>query len=142
MRYRSETHHKDISALCRQKSRHKQSGVSIVGAIFLITGLAVLGTYLTRLTTVGNKVVINEWLSAQALYSAESGVDWAAYNIIHGGTGSATDSVIDNNSWFSTAVSTTSYGGRTLYVINSTGTAGTDPATPEVQREIEVQFLP
>ena len=121
----------------------RQAGVSIVGAIFLITGLAVLGTLMMRMTTVGNSEVINEWYSAQALYSAESGVDWAAYNILHGGTGATSDSTVHaNRSWFTTTAAITAIGGRNLYVINSTGTAGTDPGTPLVQREIEVQFLP
>lgn len=146
MKYRLETlpdKTRISRALSLTSTPQKQAGVSIVGAIFLITGLAVLGTLLTRLTTVGNSEVINEWYSAQALYSAESGIDWAAYNILHGGTGSAANSTVHaNRSWFTTAVSATAIGGRNLYIINSTGTAGTTSSSPIVQREIEVQFLP
>ncbi|PLY15162.1 MAG: hypothetical protein C0631_08570 [Sedimenticola sp.] len=141
MKYRSEIHLKP--QLPSFSTPHNQAGVSIIAGIFLITGLAVLGALITRLTTVGNTEVINEWYSAQALYSAESGVDWAAYDLIHGGTGVATNSAVSTDrTWFTATTTATHIGGKTLYIINSVGTAGTDALNPMVQRKIEVQFIP
>lgn len=126
------------------KLRRQQTGVSIIAAIFLITGLALLGALMTRMTSIGNTAVINEWYSAQALYSAESGTDWAAYDIIHGGNGEITNAImIADRAWFTTAIPPPlTIGDKRLYTITSTGTAGVDVAAPSVQRQIEVQFLP
>ncbi|MCG8427733.1 MAG: hypothetical protein MI754_10300 [Chromatiales bacterium] len=141
MKYRSEIH--PDKRIPSGKLAAQQKGVSVIAAIFLITGLAVLGALLTRLTATGNAIVINEWYSAQALYSAESGIDWSAYTILQGGAGTATNSsVLTDRAWFTTTVNSTSIGGKTLYIINSRGTAGTAVASPMVQRQVEVQFMP
>jgi len=120
-----------------------QRGASLVMAIFLITALAALGGLLTQLLVLGSEETINEWYSAQALYAAESGVEWAAQDISAGGAGSISNGVVlTDQAWMTTTVSPVSIGGRTLYTITSTGSAGGLVSAPRTQRRIVVQFMP
>jgi len=112
-------------------------------AIFLIVGLAALGALAGRLLVMGSAESINEWYSAQALCAAESGVDWAAHDLLGGGSGTLSNAVVlADQAWVSTAVSSVSIGGRTLYTITSTGAAGGSVATPRSQRRVVVRFMP
>ncbi len=121
----------------------RQRGASLVMAIFLITALAALGGLLTQLLVLGSEETINEWYSAQALYAAESGVAWAARDISAGGSGGISNGVVlMDRVWMTTSVSTVSIGGRTLYNITSTGSAGGVVSAPRAQRRIVVQFMP
>ncbi len=121
----------------------RQRGASLVMAIFLITALAALGGLLMQLLVLGSEETINEWYSAQALYAAESGVGWAARDISAGGSGSISNGVVlTDRAWMTTTVSPVSIGGRTLYTITSTGSAGGVVVAPRAQRRIVVQFMP
>lgn len=121
----------------------RQRGASLVMAIFLITALAALGGLLTQLLVLGSEETLNEWYSAQALYAAESGVEWAARDIRAGGSGNTSDAVVlADRAWMSTGVAPVNIGGRTLYTITSTGSAGGTVAAPRAQRRIVVQFMP
>lgn len=125
-----------------------QRGASIISAIFLITALAVLGALMTKLTIMGSQETINEFYSAQALYAAESGTDWAAYHIINNDTCtsgypySATAIPVGTDSSVDVTISCAQPGknGQTinLYHITVTGKAGNGRA----QRQLKVQFIP
>ncbi|QEP42881.1 hypothetical protein D5085_06940 [Ectothiorhodospiraceae bacterium BW-2] len=134
----------------------QQQGASLISAIFLITVMAFLGILMTQMTIHGNVVTINELQSARALLAAESGIDWALYDITQnsgdGTTGSAV--ALDSGNatiWFKTEV--TQYvidAGNDIcnsascdfYVIKSTGMAGGTTGNPEVQRMLTIQFMP
>jgi Tfp pilus assembly protein PilX len=122
----------------------RQSGVSLVTAIFLITALAVLAAMASRYVIMGSEETINEWYSGQALAAAESGVDWAVHDILYAaGSGSTVDaSVTAGTSWFTTSVTSLTIGPKTQYTITSTGEAGGSAANPRVQRQIVVIFMP
>lgn len=125
------------------KNHKRQSGASLLTAVFLLTGLALLAALMTRLMVLTSVETIDEWYSAQALYAAESGVDWAAHGILAGTGGvTANTEVTANSSWFTTAVASTTIGSKTLYTITSTGKAGGTSALPRVQRQLVVQFMP
>lgn len=117
-----------------------QRGAALMTAIFVITALAALGTLMTRFMVLGSEQTIDEWYSSQALYAAESGVEWSIYN----GGASASDQVVEAGSvWFDTKVTTVSYGGgKTLYIIASVGKAGGSSASPRAQRTIVVRYMP
>lgn len=107
--------------------------------------MAVIGALATRFVTLGSRETVSEWLSAQALYAAESGVEWAARDLAAGGAGVSAGANVDGNSSFTTVVATTTIdlgGGdvRRLYTITSTGSAGSGVSA--VQRELVVQFMP
>lgn len=123
--------------------RRAQRGASLFAAIFVITALAALGGLMTQLLVTGSEETINEWYSAQALYAAESGADWAVWDLtVNGGSGITTDStVVASQSWMTTSVAAVTIGTRTLYTITSTGEAGGSAASPRAQRQIVVQFM-
>lgn len=123
----------------------RQRGAALIAAIFVITALAALGGLMTQLLVLGSEETIDEWYSSQALYAAESGVDWAIWDLtVNGGGGVTTNStVITNRAWMTTTVSTVMINGtNNLYTITSTGTAGGTAASPRTQRQIVVQFMP
>jgi outer membrane protein assembly factor BamA len=116
----------------------------MISAIFLITALALLAAMMTRLYVMGTTESMNELYSAQALYAAESGAEWAANRIINGATADTTDTPANPaaTAWFSTTVSSVTVGGEVIYTILSTGEAGGTATAPRVQRQIETQFMP
>ena len=117
----------------------RQRGAALIAAIFVITALAALGGLMTQLLVLGSEETIDEWYSAQALYAAESGVEWSVYQ--NGAAG--TDQAVTANVWFDVSVATTNFGGgKTLYTITSTGKAGSTAANPRAQRQIIVQYMP
>jgi hypothetical protein len=126
------------------KQIKRQSGVSLVTAIFLITALAVLAAMASRFLILGSEETINELYSGQALAAAESGVDWAVHDILYsGGSGVTVDSpVTSGTSWFSTSVTSVTIGPKTQYTITSTGEAGGSATNPRVQRQLVVKFMP
>jgi hypothetical protein len=132
---------------------HRQRGASLITAVFLITGLAVLGAMMTRMLTLSSTETISEWYSEQALYAAESGVDWAAHNIATvlepAGTcpSAATPTthngeVIAGRAWFDVSISCDLIDSLYLYTISSTGKAGGSSANPQTQRALQVIFSP
>lgn len=130
-------------------ARH-QRGVGLITAVFLITGLAVLGAMMTRMMTLSSSETISEWYSAQALYAAESGVDWAARSIIGNNVcinytppvSTANIVVVNGSSWVDVSISCSSVNNLSIYTITSTGKAGGTSATPATQRELQVMFSP
>jgi Tfp pilus assembly protein PilX len=123
-----------------------QRGASVIAAIFLITALALLGAMMTRMLTLSSTESIDEWHSAQALYAAESGIDWGARHIEetnsctgHSSTG---HTVISGRSWFDIDIRCTQLDAFPLYTITSTGKAGADSANPISQRQLEVIYSP
>jgi hypothetical protein len=118
----------------------RQGGAALIAAIFVITALAALGAVMTQLLVLGTEQTLDEWYSSQALYAAESGVEWSIYN---GGAAAVGQSVVAGSAWFDVAVTTTNFGsGRTLYTITSTGRAGGTLANPRTQRQIVVEYMP
>ncbi len=122
----------------------RQSGLSMLAAIFLITALALLAAMMTRFIVMGTSESINELYSSQALYAAESGAEWAANRIVNGASAVTTDSPAnpDATAWFTTTYSSVTVSGETLYTITSTGEAGGSATSPRVQRQIETLFKP
>ncbi len=126
----------------------KQRGASLIAAVFAVVGLSVLGLIAVQLSVVTSQEQIRSWNAEQALYAAESGVDWAANRINQGGscavnTGNtplATGTGID--AWFDVASAAVSVDGRTVCSINATGKAGGTAASPHVQRQINVLYAP
>lgn len=132
----------------------KQGGVSLIAAVFLITGLAVMGAIMTKVMTISSKETISEWYSAQALYAAESGIDWAAFQITNNDTCPlnypySSPQIIEitaGMAWVDVDISCSQAGEApnitNLYLITSDGMAGGTSASPEVQRRLVMQFIP
>jgi Tfp pilus assembly protein PilX len=126
-------------------SLKKQKGVSIITAIFIVTGLLVLGLLIVRLMMMSSTTTINEWYSAQSLYAAEAGVDCAAYNAVYGanlcGNGANACTATEcPDAQFSFTVNTLDFSGAQRYLITSTGS--TNGLYGPVQRQISAEFFP
>ncbi len=123
----------------------RQRGAALIATIFVITALAALGALMTQMLVLGSEETIDEWYSSQALYAAESGVDWAIWDLtVNSGTGVSTNNTILNDQvWVSTTVNTlTINGSNNVYTITSTGTAGGTSGNPRTQRQIVVHYMP
>ncbi len=123
-----------------------QRGASIITAVFLITALALLGAMMARMMIIGSTETVNEWHSAQALYAAESGIDWAARYIEENNACSAHNTtgrtVVADRSWFDIEINCVQVDAFSLYTITSTGKAGGSSAAPTSQRTIQVSYSP
>lgn len=118
----------------------RQGGAALIAAIFVITALAALGAVMTQLLVLGTEQTLDEWYSSQALYAAESGVEWSVYN---GGASAVGQTVVAGSAWFDVSVTSTNFGaGRTLYTITSTGRAGGTLGNPRTQRQVVVEYMP
>ncbi len=123
----------------------RQRGAALVAAIFVITALAALGALMTQMLVSGSEETIDEWYSSQALYAAESGVDWAIWDVtVNGGAGVSTNNtMLSGQAWVTTTVSTLTINGiNNVYTITSTGTAGGTSGNPRTQRQIVVHYMP
>ncbi len=127
----------------RSQKLQRQQGAGLIAVIFIITALASLGGLMTQMMVLGSEETIDEWYSSQALYAAESGVEYAAWSLANSGTGViANGVVVTNQAWMSTAVNTVVINGvSNLYTITSTGTAGGTSGTPRTQRQIIVEYM-
>lgn len=99
---------------------------------------------MSQMIIMSSEETINEWYSAQALYAAESGIEWAIWDIQNGGSGVISNGTVENNrAWMTTSVSSVTINvTTTLYTINSMGSAGSNATNPRAQRKIAVQFMP
>jgi MSHA biogenesis protein MshP len=66
-------------------SPKRQTGFSLMSAIFLLVVLAGLGVYAVRLNTLQQQTVTAGLRAAQAFHAARSGVAWGAYRALNGG---------------------------------------------------------
>jgi len=131
-----------------------QRGASIITAIFLITALAVLGALMTKMLTMSSSETISEWYSTDALYAAESGIDWGAHRVVNtlavaagcpavASPETSTGHVVSSGqSWFDISISWTPVDSMCLYTITSTGRAGGTLTNPQSQRKLVVLFTP
>lgn len=118
--------------------KRKQRGVSLIAAIFLLTGMSVLGALLSRLLIVGVDETMQEWYASQALYAAESGVSWRMY----GANPDATNVVVvAGRAWFDVVAVDTIVGGQTMRTITSTGNAGNGLGNIIASRQITVTIM-
>lgn len=125
-----------------------QRGASLITAIFIITALAAIAALMTRQTIHSTTETTNEYLSSQALYAAETGVDRAVYDILYNGgagAGVITDASIPGvAAWYTTTVVPwpIESGANIYYEITSTGEAGGTSVAPTVSRRLVVYFMP
>ena len=67
------------------RSPRRQSGVSLVSAVFVIVVLAGLAVLAVRIGVLQQQSVNSSLLSAQAFHAARSGAAWASHRAINGG---------------------------------------------------------
>lgn len=74
---------------------HNQQGFTIIQAIFIIVVLALLGTYMVRLSTVQQSTSTQVLLQARAYQAARSGIEWGISKIVN----SASPNCFNDETW-------------------------------------------
>jgi len=68
----------------RRARGHVLRGFALVPALFLIVVVGLLAVVAVRITTAQQQTVVLGLQQARALAAARAGIDWAAYNALHG----------------------------------------------------------
>ncbi len=61
--------------------RNRQSGMSLIGSIFIMVVLSAIGVYMLSLNAMQHTSTSLSLQSSRALYAAESGVEWVAWYV-------------------------------------------------------------
>lgn len=127
----------------------KQSGVSIVTAIFLIVVLSLMGAGMVSLLTTSQQSISQEYTSAKSYMAGRSCLQWGMYQAIYAtANGSYTNNFNNTNfNLFNTRCNTTEINiidndGLRFFNIESAAEFG-NLQTPEYsQRTLRLQFQP
>jgi len=120
----------------------RQRGAAIITALFLVTGLAALGAFMWRSLAVTSHALVSEWDSAQALYAAESAVQWSAWRTWQGLSAAGSGLTAEPGAaWFDSNVTSVDFGGHSLVTITATGMAGGAVSAPRAQRRLRVSYF-
>ena len=124
----------------------KQQGASIVIAIFLITGLALLATAAVQMVSTGQQSISQEITSVKAYFAGQSGLQWGMYQAIYA-TPTATNSITFSNSGLSNTTATITFSnntidGNTYYQISSNGQYASTASPEYSARNLTMRFKP
>jgi len=64
---------------------NNQKGITLIGAIFVLIIVSLLGTYLVKIYSVQQKTSILALQTARAYQTANAGIEWGIANIINNG---------------------------------------------------------
>lgn len=133
-------------------SRRKLRGFSLIGAIFLLTVLAALGTWAVTVASVQHGNALLGPLSSRAHFAARSGIDWAVWQIVRNGAaglacpGTSSFSLAGGAlAGFDVSVACTSQpvtegsGGYTVYRLDATASRGASDAADHVSRMLHAE---
>ena len=126
----------------------RQSGVSVVTAIFLVIVLALMGAGMVSLLTTSQQSISHEITSSKAYMAGRSCLQWGMYQSIYGAANNTyTTSFNDNasglfNSKCDTTISTIINDGLTFYNINAVAKFGSSTDPEFSQRTMHLQFQP
>lgn len=127
----------------------RQSGVSIVTAIFLIIVLALMGTGMVSLLTTSKQSISQEYTSAKAYMAGRSCLQWGMYQAVYtaaNGTyintfNNVTSNLV-NTRCDTTRINIINSDGLRFFNIESTGKFGNTQDPEYSQRTMRLQFQP
>lgn len=122
----------------------RQSGFSLIPALFLLVVLAALGAAAVRLSAIEHQTVVLAMQSSRAYAAAQAGIEWSAYQaLVNGSCGSSTLSLTEGGlAGFSVATTCTgtthTEGSATVsvYVLEAFARSGVYGAPDYVSRRI------
>ena len=127
----------------------RQSGVSVVTAIFLIVVLALMGTGMVSLLSTSQQSISQEYTSAKAYMAGRSCLQWGMYQVIYAtANGSYTNNFNNTNfNLFNTRCNTTEINiidndGLRFFNLESTAEFGSLQVPEYSQRTLRLQFQP
>ena len=132
---------------------HREAGVGLVAAVFVIVILALLGTALVRLATTEQASVNREFASTKAFFAAESARQWGVYQVVNdqsptGAVFSGTlpsglqgcgNTAIDDFEHFATVPTNSTIPNQRLYRLRVSGVCFQN-TQEETRRTLEVRF--
>lgn len=125
----------------------RQTGVSIVTAIFLVVILSLMGVGMVSLLTTSQQSISQEITSAKAYMASRSCLQWGMYQAVYtGNTVTHTNTFNSNTGLFNTTCTTSlsslTTDGLIFYNITAVAEFGSS-ANPEFsQRTMRMQFQP
>jgi len=123
---------------------NKQKGITLVGAIFVLVIVSLLGQYLINITGVQRQTSLMTLQSARAYQAARAGIEWGVERIINSASCVASTTLTPNMTNFTTTVSCNAVGTYnedgtefTIYRITSESEYGSYGQIGYVSRELE-----
>ena len=125
-------------------SLRKQSGISLITAIFLLVVVALLVVYITNIRVVQQTTLLYGVQGARATNAAQSGIEWGIYEsmVLTPGCPPLTTLTIDTFDVEVDCSSTSHFEGATnvvTYQLTATATLGTFGSLDYVQRQIRAK---
>lgn len=126
----------------------RQSGISIITAIFLVIVLALMGAGMVSLLTTSQQSISQEITSAKAYMAGRSCLQWGMYQSVYASAnGSYNISFNNTNSWLynskcKNTISTVVSDGLTFYNIKAIASFGSASDPEYSQRTMRLQFQP
>lgn len=127
-----------------------QRGFTLVAAVFLITGLAVLGLFMVTISGTQHQTTMLAGLGAQGFYAARAGTEWAVHRALNGAScngsfapGTLAGSMAAFSVSVSCASSTHTIAGDpdiTVWTITSTAVRGTLGDRDHVARTLRISI--
>jgi len=125
---------------------HRQRGVSIVAALFLITALALLATAAVQIVTTGQQSISQEITSVKAYFAGQTGLQWGMYQAVYTNPGSTHTLTLSNGGLSSTTVdvdfSSSTIDSNTFYLIDANGKYSTTSSPEYSSRQLRLRFKP
>lgn len=123
-----------------------QKGITLVGALFIIVVMALLGTGLLQLTTTSQQSIGQEITSVKAYFASQSALQWGMYQSIYAGAGSTGTNTLTftnaglTNTSVSTNIALSTIEGSNYYDITATGQFGVNADREFSQRTLHLRF--
>ena len=124
----------------------KEKGITLVGALFIIVVMALLGTGLLQLTTTSQQSIGQEITSVKAYFAAHSALQWGMYQATYAGAASTGSNTLTfsntglTNTTVNANISLSNIEGRHFYLINAAGQYGTSSDREHAQRNLQLRF--
>ncbi len=122
-------------------SRSRQSGLSIISAIFMLVLLAALAAFMLTFSMVSNVTQAQDIQGSRAYWAARSGLEWGAYRVLQDGACATTTLTL---SGFTVAVTCTLSGpypegssNVNIYLLTATANQGTLGSVGYVERQLQ-----
>lgn len=124
----------------------KQKGITLIGAIFVLVIVSLLGIYLVKITGAQRQMVLMNLQSARAYQAANAGIEWGIARLINSNSCTNTTNLDSKLNGFNVSVSCTllqaggyDEAGETInvYQITSSSVFGNYTDTNYTSRELE-----
>ncbi|PHS22880.1 MAG: pilus assembly protein MshP [Methylophaga sp.] len=76
---------------------NNQSGITLIGAIFVLVIVSLLGQYLVNIASVQQRTTVLALQSARAYQTANAGIEWGISRIINNGGSCVTNTILSPN---------------------------------------------